>query len=161
MSTSKFAEELAKKCVEQYADQTVARYIHLRDRSGVAVLSVSPSSVHCPEVAALERVRAAIAGYVQEGIEEGRRQWEGVVREAHAALDAAPSPEALAAAREEGRRAGWAEALARVEAETEARRSAYAMEAEAAERARREWITTSGVRDVIAAAAPGGSDEPR
>ena len=96
-----FARELAEKWVSVHREGPNGdEFIHLRDPAGVAVLSVGPRLVHCPAGQGLERVRAAVVGFVEAGIEEGRRQ------------AGTPSPEALAAAREEGRRAGWAEALA-------------------------------------------------
>lgn len=92
---STFAEALAERCVEQHKDHNGQDFLHLRDRSRVAVLSVSPEAVHWPMATLLERVRGAVVGFVEAGIEEGRRQAGATVVEAH----------------EQGRRAGWAEAL--------------------------------------------------
>ena len=97
---SDLAQTLAEKCVQAHKAESGEEFFHLRDRAGVAVFSVSPRMVHCPPGMAMGHVRRAVAGYVEAGIEEGRSQ------------AGTPSPEALAAAREEGRRAGWAEALA-------------------------------------------------
>lgn len=132
MSGKTFAEALAEKCATVHVVNG-ATFIHVKDRSGVAVLSVSPKCVHCPESAALEHVRAAIVGLIEEGIEEGRR-WQSV------------SPEALAAAREEGRRAGWAEALAVVNGQVEKRE-------ETLELAKRELVQARAELDAVKIAA--------
>jgi hypothetical protein len=71
---SAFAQELAVVCVSQHTDEKGAGYIHVRSLSKTAVISVGLVGVHCPEARALEHVRAAIVGLVEEGIEECRRQ---------------------------------------------------------------------------------------
>lgn len=143
MTASTFAQDLAAGCVSTHIVNG-ASFIHLRDRAGVAALSVSPGSVHCPESAALEHVRAVVAGFVQEGIEEGL----------HRAGEA--TSEALAAAREEGRRTGWAEAFVAVAGEATRLREAAALARDAAERARLDWITAERVREALGAAMPEG-----
>ena len=139
---SDLAQTLSEKCVQAHKDHNKADFIHLRDRAGVAVLSVSPKEVHCPPNAALELVRKAVAGYVEAGIEEGRRQ------------AGTPSPEALEAAREEGRRAGWAEAFVAVAGEATRLREAATLARDAAERARLDWIAAERVQEALAAAMP-------
>jgi hypothetical protein len=103
MSTLTFAQDLAEIHVSQHTDEKGSSYIHVRSLSKAPLISVSPRGVHCPEDKALAHVREGIAGLIEAGIEEGRR-WQSV------------SPEALAAAREEGHEAGiavgWARALA-------------------------------------------------
>lgn len=140
---SAFAQTLAEKCVSTHVISG-ASFIHVKDRGGVGVLSVSPGCVHCPGAAALEHVRAAVAGFIQEGIDEGRRQ------------AGTPSPEALAAAREEGRRAGWAEAFVAVAGEATRLREAATLARDAAERARLDWIAAKRVQEALAAAMPEG-----
>lgn len=68
-----FAGELAERCVEAHKDQNGADFLHLRDRSRASILSVSPEAVHWPIVTLLGRVRGAVAGFAEAGIEEGRR----------------------------------------------------------------------------------------
>ena len=137
-----FAQTLAEKCVQAHKDHNKADFLHLRDRAGVAVLSVSPKEVHCPPNTALELVRRAVAGFVEEGIEEGRRQ------------AGTPSPEALAAAREEGRRGGWAEALAVVVRHVETRAEAVETAERKLNQATDEWHAVKVAQDAIRREAP-------
>ncbi len=181
-----FAQTLSEKCVQAHKDHNKADFLHLRDRAGVAVLSVSPEGVHCPPNTALELVRRAVAGYVEAGIEEGRRQaaapgemWpiKTMFRNDHVSevtllvpdnradmveerlkrglslrvlaegAPAAPAPvadAALAAAREEGRRVGWAEAFVAVAGEATRLREAATLARDAAER----------VQEALAASMP-------
>ena len=135
-----FAQTLAEKCARVNKDECGEEFVHLRDRAGVAVLSVSPRAVHCPAGMALELVRKAVAGFVEEGIEEGRRQAGATVLEAH----------------EEGRRAGWAEAFVAVAGEATRLREAATLARDAAERARLDWIAAERVQEALAAAMPEG-----
>jgi uncharacterized protein YdhG (YjbR/CyaY superfamily) len=64
--TSKFAQELAEKCVEQHAD-----VIHFEGDNGVAVFSVGIRAVHCANSAALDFVRAHIASLIESGYKAG------------------------------------------------------------------------------------------
>lgn len=142
MSGKTFAQELAERCA-RWENEKARDSVVIRARHGCAILAAQTGWIRCHAGAELETVRAAIVGFVEAGIEEGRR-WQSV------------SSEALAAAREEGRRAGWAEALEALRREAERRQGAYTLAAEAAERARGEWITTSVACDVLAAAGPEG-----
>ncbi len=152
MSASTFAQELAERCVSQGTDEKGGDYIHVRSRTGVAVLSVGLRGVHCPSDRALEIVRGALAGMIEEGIEEGRR-WQSV------------SPEALAAARAEGHEAGiavgWARALAVAIRQVEARQEAEEAAKWAARRCADELRAVEAVRSAISEAMPrtGGYDE--
>lgn len=145
MSAPTFAQELAEKCVTHHVVNG-APFVHLRNLRGGAVLSVSPGSVHCPEVFTLETVRAAIAGLVEAGIEEGRR-WQSV------------SPEALAAAREEGHEAGiavgWARALAVAIRMVEALQEREEMAKRELRRTTDELRVAEAIRSAISEAMPG------
>lgn len=145
MSGKTFAQELAEKCVSTHVING-ATFIHVKDRSGVAVLSASPGCVHCPEIAAREHVYRALVGLVEEGIEEGRR-WQSV------------SPEALAAAREEGHEAGiavgWARALAVAIRMVEALQEREEMAKRELRRTTDELRVAEAIRSAISEAMPG------
>jgi len=147
MSAPTFAQELAEKCVQMHSDHNGVDFIHLRDRSAVAVLSVLPAMVHCPLGGALALVRGAITGLIDEGIEEGRR-WQSV------------SPEALAAARAEGHEAGiavgWARALAVAVGMVGSLQEREEMAKKELRRCTDELRTAELVRDAISGAMPGG-----
>ena len=140
---SAFAETLAEKCVSEHLDEKGGGYVHLRNRAGAAVISVGLRAVHRPEAKALEFVRSAVAGFVEAGIEEGRR-WQSV------------SPEALAAAREEGRRAGWAEALAVVNGQVEKREETLELAKRELAQARAELDAVKIAAGAVMAATPEG-----
>jgi hypothetical protein len=148
---STFAETLAEKCVQApLADGEP--YIHLRDRSGLAVLSVGPRLVHCPEAKALGHVRAAVVGLIEEGIAEGRRQ------------AGTPSPEALASAHEAGIAVGWARALAVAIREVEAQQEGVDLLRRSLARGQDDLRVAEAIRSAISEASPiqgGGYDEPR
>ncbi len=137
-----FAEALAEKCVQAHKAESGEEFFHLRDRAGVAVFSVSPRMVHCPPGMAMGHVRGAVVGLIEEGIEEGRRQ------------ACTPSPEALAAAREEGRRAGWAEALAVATRQAEWCRRGETRLLEEAAQATRHREALEAICDAIRREAP-------
>jgi hypothetical protein len=115
----------------------------------LAVLSVGPRLVHCPEAKALGHVRAAVVGLIEEGIAEGRRQ------------AGTPSPEALASAHEAGIAVGWARALAVAVRQVEARQEAEEAAKWAARRCADELRAVEAVRGAISEAMPrtGGYDE--
>jgi len=150
---SAFAEALAEKCVQMHSDHHKTDFIHIRDRSAVAILSVSPSAVHCPLGGALALVRASVAGLVEAGIEEGRRQ------------AGTPSPEALAAARAEGHEAGiavgWTRALAVAVRMVESLQSREEMAKTELRRCTDELRVAEAIRGAISEASPvkGGYDE--
>ena len=154
MSAPTFAEALAEKCVQMHSDHHKTDFLHIRDRSAVAILSVSPSAVHCPLGGALALVRGAVVGLIEEGIEEGRR-WQSV------------SPEALAAAREEGHEAGiavgWTRALAVAVRMVEALQEREEMAKRELRRCTDELRVAEAIRSAISEASPvkGGYDEPR
>ena len=161
MSAPTFAEALAERCVQGHVDPRGADFVHLRDRAGKAVLSVAPREVHCPLGSALGFVRAAVAELVEEGIEEGRRQGAALLREAHAAVDAAPSPEALAAAREAGIAVGWTRALAVAIREVEAQQESVELLKRSLARGQDDLRVAEAIRSAISEASPvkGGHDE--
>ncbi len=98
--TSKFAEALAYKCIAQQDG-----VIFFEGDNGVEVFSLGVQSVHCHSDAALDFVRAHIASLIEAGYKAGFDAGKD-------GATPAPSEEALEAAREEGRRLGWKEAVA-------------------------------------------------
>lgn len=147
MTASTFAQEMAVACVSQHLDEKGAGYVHVRSLNKTAVISVGLVGVHCPEATALEHVRAAIVGLVEKGIEEGRRQ------------AGAPSPEALAAATEEGHQAGiavgWARALAVAIRMVEALQEREEMAKRELRRTTDELRVAEAIRNAISEAMPG------
>lgn len=159
MSASTFAQELAEKCVSTHVING-ARFVHVKDRSGVAVLSASPGCVHCPEIAAREHVYRALVGLIEAGIEEGGRQAaDSGVEDIGREVWAVPSPEALAAARAEGHEAGiavgWARALAVAIRMVEALQEREEMAKRELRRTTDELRVAEAIRSAISEAMPG------
>ena len=154
MSGEALAQELAVACVSQHTDEKGAGYIHVRSLNKTAVISVGLAGVHCPEPKALEHVRSAIVGLIEAGIEEGRR-WQSV------------SPEALAAAREEGHEVGiavgWARTLAVAVRMVESLQEREEMAKRELRRCTDELRVAEAIRNAISEASPttGGYDGPR
>lgn len=158
------SEEIAEKLVVRGAGNGIALLL----RSGFYVASFRENDVHAPVGEKLAFVRAWLAGLVREGYEAGVASVAQTKADGAACLVETYGPDALAKAREEGRRQGWEEAAAFFDATAKQhtgnrdskQREAHSLRAQAArldEEARVQQETAKMARAVAAelrAAAP-------